>query len=277
MAANAALAAVKCAGGIAGSSQAVVADAVHTLSDSLTDAAILVGAGHWAQPPDACHPYGHRRIETLITIAIGLFLLGVGIGIGVKAALSLQTIPEQPPRWIAFWAALLSIVVKEGMYRWTFAAGTRMRSSALTANAWHHRADALSSIPAALAVAGALVNPAWRLLDGIGALVVCLFIIRAAWRICRPALGELIDAGAPARDVQRITQRVLRVEGVRQVHAVRTRYAGPCLLVDLHVLVDPDMSVRAGHAVAEKVERVLRAQEPAVCDVVIHVEPCESA
>jgi cation diffusion facilitator family transporter len=270
------LAVIKFAGGIAGSSQAVVADAVHTLSDSVTDVVILLGVRHWSKPPDPSHPYGHRRIETLITILIGLVLLGVGLGIGGKALSSLHTIPESPPGWIAFWAAVLSIIVKEGMYRWSRTTGKRIQSSSLVANAWHHRTDALASIPVTLAVAGALVRPAWIMLDSIGALIVCVFIFKASWDICRPALRELIDTGASGRDVQTIKQLALSVEGVRHVHAVRTRYSGPGMCVDLHVLVDPLISVRAGHTISGKVEHLLKAQVPAIIDVVIHIEPHET-
>jgi cation diffusion facilitator family transporter len=272
---NLLLVALKFVGGILGASQAVVADAVHSLSDCVTDIAVLVGVHYWSQPPDECHPYGHRRIETLVTIAIGLSLGVVGLGLGYNALSTLQAAEPGAPHLVAFVAALVSLVSKELLYHWTVYVGRRAKSSAAIANAWHHRSDALSSVPAVLAVGGAMLLPAWSMLDRIGAIVVSLFILHAAWRIVRPALAELVDAGASAKVRARIDALARGVPGVQDVHALRTRYLGGRLQVDLHVLVDPQLTVREGHRIAHAVGKCLRSEGPGVEDVLVHVEPVE--
>ncbi len=270
---NVVLTSFKFVAGILGHSQAVLADGVHSLSDMLTDLMILVGTRYWYRPADESHPYGHRRIETLVTTILGVSLVAVGAGIGYHAIASYKEEHAVPPGWIAFAAAALSIVTKEIIYRWTIAVGRRIKSSALSANAWHHRSDALSSIPAAAAVAAAALKPSLVFLDHVGAIVVAIFILQAAWKIMSPALGQLVDAGAPKEARERIREIALATEGVRLVHAVRTRYVGSGLQVDLHVKVDPEMPVREGHRIAEDVTRRLLALGPDVFDVVVHTEP----
>ncbi len=174
---NVALSALKFAAGIAGNSQAVVADAVHSLSDTITDIAVLVGVKFWSKPPDECHPYGHRRIEFLVTIFIGLLLASVALGLSYNALATLHEVQTRPPGAIAFLAAVLSIFTKELLYRWTIIKGMEIKSTALIANAWHHRSDGLSSIPAAVAVAGAALVPRLSFLDHLGAIVVSMFIL----------------------------------------------------------------------------------------------------
>jgi len=273
---NVLLAAVKFLFGIVGASQALVADAVHSLSDLVTDVAIVVGAGFWSAPADAEHPYGHGRIETLITSAIGIVLGGVGVGLGYRAILTLPQWHESRPGWIAFAAACLSIVAKEVLYRWTADVGRRVKSSALVANAWHHRSDALSSVPVALAVLGTHVWPEWGFLDHVGAVIVSVLILHAAWEITWPALRELIDAGAKEHERQAILKLALDTEGVQSVHKLRTRSIGPGLQVDLHVLVEPELSVREGHAIAGVVKERLLNRGPNVIDVLVHVEPFDA-
>jgi cation diffusion facilitator family transporter len=273
LAANVLLAGVKMLGGLLGGSQAVVADAVHTLADSSTDLAILIGVRYWSKPPDAEHPHGHRRIETAVTTGIALLLVVVAAGLVYHALQTLRMRPERPVGGIALAAALVSIVIKEAMYWWTAAVGRRHRSSALIANAWHHRTDALSSVPAAVAVAVAAIEPEWVFVDQVGAIMVSLFVFHAAWRIGKPALGQLVDAGAPREDRERIESLARSVPGVRDVESLRTRYVGSGLEVDLHLQVDGDLSVREGHAIAGRVKHHLLDQGPDVVDVVVHVEP----
>jgi cation diffusion facilitator family transporter len=275
LAVNLLLAGLKFVGGALGASQAVLADAVHSLSDSTTDLAILIGVRFWSAPADRDHPHGHRRIETLITALIGLSLAAVAVGLTYNALTTLEQPHARPPGWIAFAAATASIAFKEALYRWTAAVGRRVRSTAVIANAWHHRSDGLSSVPAALAVAGARLYPAWSFLDHIGAIVVSLVILQAAWRIVWPALKELTDIGAPDEQREQIRGIALGTEGVEQVHAIRTRYVGSSLAVDLHVLVDGEMSVRQGHEISAEVKRRLLAQGPELVDVVVHLEPLD--
>lgn len=270
---NLVLAAAKAAGGILGHSQAVLADALHSLTDSVTDIAVILGVRYWSAPADEDHPHGHGRIETLITVVIGLAVGAVAVGMGVEAIRGLREGPAFAPTGMALGVALISVVVKEILFRWTAKVGREVRSPALVANAWHHRSDAISSIPAAAAVAFAMVDPEWAVVDRVGAVVVCLLILQASWRILRPAVNQLIDAGAPVSDRQRIEQLALQVDGVEAAHAVRTRYVGSDLAVDLHVEVDGGLSVGDGHAIAVAVKRKLVDEGPNVTDAIVQIEP----
>jgi cation diffusion facilitator family transporter len=267
------LAAAKAAAGILGHSQAVLADALHSLTDSVTDIAVILGVRYWTAPADEDHPHGHGRIETLITVVIGLAVGAVAVGMGAHAIRGLRHDPGTAPTGIALGVAMISIVVKEVLYRWTAKVGREVRSPALEANAWHHRSDAISSIPAAVAVTVALIDPEWAVVDRVGAVVVCLLILQAAWRILRPALDQLIDAGAPATDRQRIEELALQVDGVEAAHAVRTRYVGSDLAVDLHVEVDGGLSIGEGHTIALAVKRKLIDDGPNVTDALVQIEP----
>ena len=259
--------------GILGSSQAIVADAFHSLSDMTTDIAILVGVRFWSPPADECHPYGHRRIETIVTVGIGVPLAVVALGIGYRGIASVREEHIEQPGRIALIGGLASIVIKEILYRWTMAVGRRAKSSALCANAWHHRSDALSSIPATLAVAVAVINPALSFVDHLGAVIVALFILHASYKIVKPAVAELSDRSAPAAIGERICRVAAATEDVKDVHALRTRRMGPGIFVDLHITVDGDMSVLRGHNVSEVVKQRIQEQVPEVIDVVVHLEP----
>ena len=270
---NLVLAAAKAAAGILGHSQAVLADALHSLTDSVTDIAVILGVRYWTAPADEDHPHGHGRIETLVTVVIGLAIGAVAIGMGAQAIRGLRHGPEVAPTGIAFVVALISIFVKEILYRWTERVGREVRSPALVANAWHHRSDAISSIPAAVAVAVTLIDPEWAVVDRVGAVVVCLLILQASWRILRPSVDQLIDAGAPSADRRRIEELALQVDGVEAAHAVRTRFVGADLAVDLHVEVDGGLSVAEGHVIAVAVRRKLLEEGPNVNDAVVQIEP----
>jgi len=270
---NLALCALKLAAGVVGHSSAVVADGVHSASDIATDIAVLIGAMVWSEPPDQEHPYGHGRVETLVALGLALSLVGVASGLVYSALRSLESGASTQPGWVAFAAAVLSLVVKELLYRWTIRKGTELKSPAMVANAWHHRSDALSSIPAAIAVATARFMPEWHFVDHIGSVVVSVFIIGAAWRIGSQALQHLIDRGAPANVVSDIGRLAREVRGVECVHAIRTRHLGRGWSVDLHVLVDGDLPVRVGHDIAEAVhDRIVDGSDDVV-DVVVHTEP----
>ncbi len=276
---NAALGAVKIAAGAWGHSQALIADGVHSLSDLLTDAAVLIGARFWLQPADGRHPHGHAKIESLVTLFIGLALAGVGIGLAARAAQELRGFAEgaavEPPRWITLIAALASIAIKEWLYRWSAAAGRRVHSSAVIANAWHHRSDALSSIPAAAAIGLSLAfGPRYAFLDAVGAIVVATFVIYAAWKVAWPALATLMDEGMSEDKCAELVALVLKQPGVRFAHRVRTRSLGrDSVAVDLHIHVDGDLSVREGHRLAHEVRDRLIERFPELVDVVVHVEP----
>jgi cation diffusion facilitator family transporter len=197
----------------------------------------------------------------------------VGIGIGANAVATIRQPDTETPGVVAVLAALLSIIVKEWLYRYTMQVGRTVRSSALVANAWHHRSDALSSVPACLAVGGAILWPAWSFLDHVGALLICLLILQAAWRIVAPAVNQLIDAGLPAREVQDILSSVGQCEGVEDAHDLRTRRLGSGVALDLHVGVEPALTVAQGHDIAEAVRTTILNQFPDVIDVIVHVDP----
>lgn len=271
---NLILAAVKMAAGILGHSHAVVADAVHSLTDTVTDVALIFGVRYWSAPADERHPHGHRKFETLITVFIGVMIAAAAISIGWDAATSFGR-PTAPPSAIALVAALLSIAIKEGLYRWSAKIGREARSPALIANAWHHRTDALSSVPVAIAVAIAMIDHRLAVVDQIGALVVAVFVLHAAFRIIRPALDQLVDAGAPRTHRLELERLAADVEGVQAAHALRTRYVGSELAVDLHVEVEPDLSVADGFEIANRVKQKLTEQGPGVADVMVQVEPHE--
>lgn len=270
---NLTLCGIKFVAGVAGRSQAVVADAVHSLSDSVTDIAVIVGARYWTRDADADHPYGHRRIETLVTIFVGSILVIAGLGVGWRAIVSFRGGEQDVPGSVALIAALISVVCKELLYRWTVIRSMRLASASLKANALHHRSDAFSSIPAAVAVACALFFPEWQFLDAIGAIVVSVFIFHAAYMILRPALSEITEHGAPPQVRARVEEIAASIDGVEEIHGFRSRYVGSYLLIDLHALVNAAMRVDAAHEIATAISRRVMEELDDVKDVVVHIEP----
>ncbi len=272
MAVNVFLSVVKFIAGFLGNSQAVIADAVHSISDMSTDIIVLLGVKYWEAPADEDHPYGHRRIEAMITVTIGLLLVFVALGLFYRSVQSVNGTLELP-RSAAVIGPFLSLFLKEILYRWTHRVGQRVRSSAVVANAWHHRTDALSSVPALIAVMIAVFRPEWAFVDSIGAIIVSLIIIKAAWDIITPAIAELSDQGASPKDIQSIKTISKAVDHVKSVHAVRTRKLGYGFSVDLHIQVDGEMTVNEGHEISSKVKYALLRDGPNVLDVIVHLEP----
>lgn len=272
---NLGLAVVKFIVGYLGASQAVIADAIHSLSDMSTDFAVIFGVKFWTAQPDEDHPYGHLRIEALITTAIGFVLAIVALGLGYNSLTSIRDTHIDQTAWVAILGPSLSIIFKELLFRWTVKIGTRTKSSAVIANAWHHRSDALSSLPALIAVALSSINPAWAFIDHIGALIISVFILKVSWDIISPSLSELTDHGASRKDRELIMKIAMDVNGVSDVHAIRTRKFGANLYVDLHILVDPEISVRSGHNISEEVKEELIKNGPGILDVIVHLEPDE--
>ena len=270
---NLGLCIAKLTAGVVGNSQSVIADGIHSISDMITDMAVLVGARFWLEPADQRHPYGHARIENMVALGMAYVLAGVAAGLVISALSSLRTHATVRPGWIAFAAAILSLVVKEVLYRWTVRVGTRVKSPAVVANAWHHRSDAMSSIPAAIAVAGARLAPGWDFLDHVGSIVVSLFIVKAAWDIGSSAFDTLTDRGAPSATVEEIYRLAVADPDVESVHRVRTRRMGYGWYVDLHLLVDGLLPVWQGHDIATRVHDELLEKGPGIMDVLVHVEP----
>ena len=259
--------------GYFGGSQALVADAIHSASDFVTDVAVIVGSHFWNMPPDAEHPYGHRRFETLVTMGIGVSVAAVGVGLGYKAIMSLLAGESSHPETIAGIMAFASIVVKEILFRYTRAEGRKIRSQALEANAWHHRSDAFSSIPVLIAVVISLVFPQLWFADAVGALIVAFFVLRSAYEIASPGAKQLVDQGADVKVAKKLLEIALGHPKVMSIHGFRTRYVGSDLHVDLHIVVDSQMSLMEAHDVAEEVEQLLIQADENVVDALGHVDP----
>ncbi|GAB4220619.1 MAG TPA: cation diffusion facilitator family transporter [Spirochaetota bacterium] len=274
---NIILSGLKFVAGILGHSQAMVADAIHSISDLTTDIAVLVGIKYWASPADDDHPYGHERIESIVTAFIALALFAVGIGIAYNGIITAFEPDSKGPEAIALIAAFISILSKEWLYRWTVKKGKEIDSSSVIANAWHHRSDALSSIPALVAVALAIAHPSLVFFDHIGAVVVAMFIVKVAFDILKPVVMELSDRGASKSQVDAIDLIAMKVDGVKEVHSIRSRRVGSGYFVDLHVLVDGNMSVQDGHDIARSVKHELLDKGPKVLDVIVHLEPYQTS
>ncbi|MCK9457181.1 MAG: cation diffusion facilitator family transporter, partial [Candidatus Riflebacteria bacterium] len=212
---NLLLAVSKVIAGFIGNSSSVIADGVHSLSDLSTDIAVLIGVKYWNEPPDAEHPYGHRRIESMISVFIAIALSIAGLMLGYGAIIKFRAADYQTPESFTLIIAIISIASKESLYQWTYKWGKNISSPAMIANAWHHRSDSLSSIPVALAIGLAVYNPAWAFMDPVATLAVSAFIIQTAYKISLPSLKELSDAGADQKSLETIEQLVLQVEGVK--------------------------------------------------------------
>ena len=276
LALNLMLSAAKIVFGIFSSSQSLIMDGVHSVSDSVTDMGILVGRRFWSAPPDANHPHGHGRIETLITAGIGFIVLGTGIGLVFRALSSIPDATGITAPWPVLIVAVVSWCTKEALYRWTRRVGERCGSDAVVANAWHHRSDAYSSIPVVLAVLGNWIRPEWSYLDPVAAILVGVFVMRAAMEIIWPALKELADTAPSSANREALRKVVIGTEGVAGTHALRVRRVGPRLHVDLHIQVDSNISVHDGHEIAHDVKQRLLDAGLNVVDVVVHVEPLEA-
>jgi len=270
----------KFAAGIWGHSSVIIADAVHSLSDLTTDVAILLCMRFWSRPADQEHPYGHAKIEALVTLFIGAVLAAVGLGLLYDAVHSLigildKTAERVPPTWLPLTAALVSIVLKEWLYRVTVKVGMATKSTATIANAWHHRSDALSSIPAAAAIGACLLlGPHYTFLDPVGTVVVAMMIIYAAWKVSQPAFAALLDSGASELQCQAITEVIRSFAEVKHLHKLRTRYVGPTgLALDVHIHVDPNMSVTDAHALSHRIQNKLLQSGENIIDAFVHVEP----
>lgn len=275
---NALLIVLKFLAGIFGRSSAMVADAVHSLSDFITDVIVLVFVRIAGKPRDKSHEYGHGKFETLATLIIGLILIVAGGGLmlnGVEHVLrSLNGEELERPTFIALAVALVSIISKEWLYRFTVSRGRALNSQAVTANAWHHRSDAVSSAGTLLGIAGAMFfGPRWRILDPVAAIVVSLFIIKSGYDIMKPCIAELLEASLPEEQEKEILRIVGAVPGIKNVHNLRTRRIGNDIAIDLHAKMDGRMSLSQAHAKATAAENALRDVFGKGSIINIHMEP----
>jgi cation diffusion facilitator family transporter len=271
--ANALLIFFKLAGGIFGRSQALIADAAHSVSDLFTDAVVLVGLKAGRKAADQDHPFGHARIETLSSAIVGLFLIGAALYLGIEAAFSIYRHTESHPTWLALGAAGMSIAVKEILYRYTAHVGRRIKSPVIMANAWHHRSDALSSVAVFFGVAGARINPSWHVLDAYAALIVSFLILKVGLETLWRSLKELTDT-APAPEVlDRIGRCIRSVDGVLGHHDMRVRSSGGLYQMEAHIVVVGSLTVIEGHRIAKEVESCLKEEIEDLNQVIIHVDP----
>jgi cation diffusion facilitator family transporter len=270
---NLVLAGAKFVAGLLGRSAAMLSDAVHSLSDLVSDAVVLLGIRLSDRPPDEGHPYGHGRFETLAAFILGLVLISAAVLLGWEGLEKLRHPEPTVPTWLAAGAALVSIVVKEALFRWTRSVARSTGSKAVEANAWHHRTDALSSVVALAAVAGAILVPEWSFLDPVGSIIVALMIGVVGFRVILDAARELTDAGVERELRERMTTLAAGVRGVRDVRRICARRMGNLTVVDLVVAVDPEMDVFQAHRITEYIEANLHKHLPRLGRVFIHVEP----
>jgi cation diffusion facilitator family transporter len=264
--------------GIVGHSAAMVADAVHSLSDFATDVVVLLFVRISGKPQDKSHDYGHGKYETLAMTIIGLSLLVVAAGIlygGVEKIVAWTGGAQlEAPGTVALWAALLSVVLKEGVYRYSMAAARRLQSQAVEANAWHHRSDALSSIGTALGIGGAIIlGDRWTVLDPLASVIVGVFIVKVAGDLLRRGIGDLMEQSLPETVEQEILQAVASLPDVCRPHDLRTRRIGNHYAIELHILMDGNITLREAHDKATQVERLLKERYGRKTHVAVHVEP----
>lgn len=275
---NAALVVLKLFFGYWGHSDALVADGYHSLSDFLTDFLVIFFIGIAYKKADRDHPYGHGKFETAASVLISLILIFVAIGIGYGGIKSIVdsfrgvTI-ERPDFWTIIIAAI-SIFAKEFCYRYTVRVGKKLNSSSLIANAWHHRSDAISSVATVIGVSlSYFLGPQWRILDPVASILIAIFILISAIKIARPSINELLEMSVPEKEIQKIRTIVKGVDGVKRVHNLRCRNNGHSLIIDMNIHVDPEITIRMGHAIATDVENCLHVEFGDDIIIYVHVEP----
>lgn len=275
---NLLLVGLKALAGVAGHSAAMVSDAVHSLSDFVTDIVVLVFVRVSARPQDEGHDYGHGKFETLATLFIGLALAAAAVGIVVSGATKLaswlqgEDLPS--PGKIALWAALISIITKEILFQYTRIKGRKLNSPALEANAWHHRSDALSSIGTAIGIGGAIVlGERWTVLDPLASIVVGAMLVKVAWDLLGPSFGELTDSSLPTDMEQEMLRIISAVEGVEDPHNLRTRRIGNHIAAEVHIRLDGKLTLESAHEKASEVERRFKDRFGKESHIIIHMEP----
>ncbi|GAB4330368.1 MAG: cation diffusion facilitator family transporter [Calditrichia bacterium] len=275
---NVILTILKLLAGILAQSAAMVADALHSLSDFGSDLVVIFGFKIAGRPIDDNHNYGHGKFETLATAFIGFLLLFVSVGMLWSASTRIygafHGFPIQQPGILAFWAAIISIAVKEGVYQYTYRVGERIDSQAVIANAWHHRSDALSSLGTLLGIGGAIfLGPKWRFMDPLAALVVSIMILKVGFDVLRISLGELLETSVDEEEQKKILQIAAEVPGAINPHALKTRRIGNKIAIDLHIKVDKNLNIVEAHDISTEVEEQLRKEFGHGTFVSVHIEP----
>ncbi len=264
---------LKFSAGVFGHSHALIADAVHSMSDLFTDAIVLFGLRLGRKAPDSNHQFGHARIETLASTAVAITLIGTALYLGIKASWDIYNHTKLHPTWPALVGSAASIILKESLFHYTIRVGRRIKSPLIVANAWHHRSDSLSSVAVLLGVTGAYLNPSWYMLDCYAALIVSFFIIKVGFEVLRDTLLEFIDTAPEPEILFKIDQCARCQEGVIDVHDLRVRTSGGRYQMETHIVVDGQLTVIEGHNIAKKVEVCLLDEISDLERVIIHVDP----
>lgn len=279
---NCLLTIAKIAAGLIGKSAAMVADGVHSLSDLISDFVVIIFVRISSKEQDEEHKYGHGKFETLATLIVSLMLLAVGVKLIVRGAESIvrfingEALPQ--PKMIALYMAAVSIAAKEILYQITAKVGRRVESQAVIANAWHHRTDAISSIGALIGIAGAIfLGNKWTVLDPIAGCIISVIIFIVSIKMALGAINELMEVSLPKEDEDEIQKLITSVEGLNDVHELKTRRNGQSVIIDVHVVVNPDLTVAVAHEMTEKAERLLKRRFGNRSQIYIHIEPSSDA
>ena len=275
---NAALLTFKFIAGVLGNSSAMIADAIHSLSDFVTDILVLVFVSISAKPQDQSHDYGHGKFETIASFLIGLALVAAATGIVVSGVMKftawLNGEELEAPRWIALWAALLSIAIKEMLYQYTSHRGKELNSQVMIANAWHHRSDALSSVGAAIGIGLAIwLGNNWAVFDPLASIVVGLMLVKVAYELLKKSINELTESSLPAETEQEIVQIIQSFGDVQQPHNLRTRRIGNRIAIEAHIRMDGQLPLNSVHERATTIEQKLKQRFGANTHVSLHMEP----
>jgi len=278
---NVALLCFKFVAAIVGHSSAMMADAIHSLSDFITDVVVLVFVRMSAKPQDRTHDYGHGKFETFATFIIGVALVLVAVGVVVaaikKVVLWAGGAELKAPGMLAFWAALLSIVVKEALFRYTAIRGKALNSQAMIANAWHHRSDAFSSVGAAIGIGGSiLLGNRWTVLDPVASVVVGLMLGRVAYQLLKTSVDELTESSLPEEVEQEIADIIRSFPDIAEPHNLRTRRIGNRIAIEFHVRMDGNLPLRVAHDRASAIERKLKERFGSSTHISIHTEPLKN-
>ncbi len=268
---NLILAVLKIIIGYIGYSHALVVDGIHSLSDLLSDGLVVFAAKKGSQSPDEDHPYGHARIETAFAAVLGGMLIALGVGIVIDAIAKLDSGEILTPKNITIWVALLSVLSKEVLYRYTLVFAQQLKSPVLMANAWHHRSDAISSIVVLIGVVGSILGVPY--LDSAAAVIVSMMIAKIGWDIAKQSIEELVDKGLDPKKVKSIQKHITTIPGVSHMHMLRSRQMGSDALLDVHVEVSPCLSVSEGHRISDEVSVKLKQVFPDIAQVLVHIDP----
>lgn len=264
--------------GVIGKSTAMIADGVHSLSDFLTDIVVLIGFKFTSKPEDDCHNYGHGKYETLATMIISFILAVAGYQILKVGMINIIKVINgeiiQRPSIIALVVAIISIITKESLYRYTLKVGKRIDSSSITANAWHHRTDAFSSIGTMIGIAGAIVlGEKWAILDPIAAIIVSLFIFKVAYEVLIPSLNELVEKSLSNDERLKVESILKDCPDIMAFHQLRMRKVGPKIVIECHILVDKALNIKEAHDISTEVEMKITSLFKGPLIVTIHIEP----